>query len=231
MTKAVKRPVDWEAIEPDWRAGIKSVLQIAADYAKGSGVSVSHTAINKHFKKLGVPRDLSGKIRSKADAMVSAAMVSGRVSIETTAKDVEIIDTNATVLAHVQLAHRQDIQRYRNLTRNMLMELEQQTGNIELFEQLAEIMIDTGEDDSKAAAERMFKMKQAFDKAMSTAGRIDAMKKLSETLKVLIGLEREAFGIEGKPQQEDNPLMALLRQVSGTSLPVVHDVEGEVIDD
>lgn len=52
-----KRVIDWEAIEKDWRAGIKSVLQIAKEH------EISHTAINKRFKKFGVIRDIDLKGR------------------------------------------------------------------------------------------------------------------------------------------------------------------------
>ena len=103
---AAAKKVDWERIEPDWRAGIKSVQQLVDEYAAATSIVVSLTAINKHFKKLGVPRDLSKKIQDKADAMVSAAMVSGKVSILTTATDAEIINVNATVLADAIRRHR-----------------------------------------------------------------------------------------------------------------------------
>ena len=94
-----KKIVDWELIEQDWRAGIKSVLQIAVENG------ISHTAINKRFKKLGIPRDLSAKVRAKADSLVSMAMVSAEVSTETTMTDAHIINSNAARLADVQLAH------------------------------------------------------------------------------------------------------------------------------
>ena len=98
MTKTFQR-VDWERIEPAWRAGVKSVLQIAAEYEADTGKSISHTAINKHFKKLGVARDLKGKIQSKADSLVSAATVSAKVSTETTLTDALIINEVAQDVA------------------------------------------------------------------------------------------------------------------------------------
>ncbi len=91
---AAHRRIDWERIEPGWRAGVKSVLQIAADYTKSTGDKVSHTAINKHFRDLGVPRDLSAKIKAKADAIVSASIVSGNVSTETTETTAKIINSS-----------------------------------------------------------------------------------------------------------------------------------------
>lgn len=52
-----RKKVDYERIEPGWRAGVLSPAQLAAEYTEATGVSVSHAAIIKHFKKLGVPRD------------------------------------------------------------------------------------------------------------------------------------------------------------------------------
>lgn len=81
MTKPDKAAIDWDRIEPDFRANIKSVLQIAAEYEEATGRSISHTAINKHFKKLGVTRDIRDKaIKEKvvlppADVMAGAGFI------------------------------------------------------------------------------------------------------------------------------------------------------------
>ena len=79
----------------------------------------------------------------------------------------------------------------------LLSELEQQTDGLELFQQLSELLIDpTGEDDSAAAKERHRKRIDAFDKAMSLAGRTGTMKALAESLAKVVAIEREAFGID-----------------------------------
>ena len=121
---AAPKKVDYERIEPGWRAGILSPAQLAAEYTEATGVSVSHAAIIKHFKKLGVPRDLTAKVRAKADAMVMDAMVTGKVSSVTTKRDAEIIDESATRQAIVRLTHRTDISRARNVVMSLFEELE-----------------------------------------------------------------------------------------------------------
>ena len=185
---AAPKRIDWERIEPEWRAGIKSVLQIAADYIEKTGTNVSHTAINKHFKTLKVPRDLSAKVRAKADAIVSASMVSGVVSTETTATDSVIIQDNAIVIAQIRLSQRKDITRSRTLVMSLLTELEESTVNIELYKQLGELMF---EPDEKGVD----KLNELYRKVISLSGRTGTMKSLSDSLKTLVGLEREAFGI------------------------------------
>lgn len=187
MTKTVHR-VDWERIEPAWRAGVKSVLQIAAEYEDDTGKSISHTAINKHFKKLGVPRDLKGKIQSKADSLVSAATVSAKVSTETTLTDALIINEVAQDVANIRLSHRKDISRTKALSLALLDELSAQTIDADLYAQLGDML--RSEDDKG-----MDKLNDLYKKVVSTPSRIDSVKKLADTLKTLVGLEREAWGI------------------------------------
>lgn len=193
---AAERKIDWERIEPDYRAGIKSVLQLAAEYEKATGVSVSHTAINKHFKALGVTRDLTAKVLAKAKAIVSASMVSGKVSAETTATDAEIINKSAVDIATVEITHRKDISTARRLAMNLLDELEHQTENRELYEQLGELMYSPDE-------KGLDKLNELYRKSMTLSSRSGTMKQLSDTLKTLIGLEREAFGIETASDPEN----------------------------
>jgi len=124
MDKKETRKIDWERIEPEWRAGLKSVMQLAFEYEQATSHKISHTAINKHFRKLNVPRDLAAKVRAKADAIVSASMVSGSVSTETKPSDARIIDSSAQAVATIRLTHRTDIQRMRKLLGDYIAELE-----------------------------------------------------------------------------------------------------------
>ncbi len=105
---AAPRIIDYGRIEPGWRAGKMSVQQLADEYEQATGQAVTLQAINKHFKKLGIPRDLSAKIDAKAAAMVQAAMVQGKVQIdgsETLPAEAAIIASAATTSANVQLSH------------------------------------------------------------------------------------------------------------------------------
>lgn len=205
---AAPRKIDWERVEPDWRAGIKSVLQIAADYAAATGQTVSHTAINKHFRKLGVPRDLSAKVQAKAEAMVSAAMVAGLGSTETTASDAEIINVSAAAVAEVRLTHRKDIRKGRELVARLLDELSVESISPEALEQFAEVVAA----DRSSYIEDPDKRDKAFAEALATflkmtnlPARAGVMQKLAAALKELINLEREAYGIDDKRGLTDVP--------------------------
>lgn len=191
---AAPRRIDYARLEPAWRAGIKSPNQMAEEYKKATGDSVSHTAINKHFKALGIPRDLNARIQAKADAIVSASIVSGKVSSETNETDAKIIADNAVIIAEVRLAQRTDIQKARKLVMQLLTELEQQTDHADLLEQLAELLLDDNDEEKKSQSQ--LKRWEAFNRAMSLGGRTGTMKSLADSLKTLVGLEREAFGID-----------------------------------
>lgn len=186
---AAPKKVDYARIEPGWRAGVKSPPQLAAEYTAATGISVSHTAIIKHFKKLGVPRDLAAKVKSKADSMVLQAMVTGKVSIETTKPDAEIIDAAAVQVATVHFEHRRDIKRSRSLVVALLEELEHQTVNVEVFNELGELM----RKENEAGVD---KLNDLYHKVIGLSGRISNIKSLSEALKNLIGLERQAFNMD-----------------------------------
>lgn len=216
---AAKPKVDYDRIEEAFRAGVISVPQLAADYTKETGVKVSHTAINKHFKKLGITRDLSAKVQAKAKAMVSEAMVSGKVSVGTNLTDSVIINENATIVANVELSQRKDIARYRSLAMSLLGELEHQTHNPELYERMAELLISSEES-------ALDKLSELYRRTTSTSGRIDSMKKLAETLKTLIALEREAFNIDSRTP-EDDPLTAFVKRVQGGQFRPVALDDGE----
>jgi hypothetical protein len=182
MAQEKKPAPDWERIEADYRAGVLSVREIAA--AQG----ITHGAVNKRAKRDGWERDLSAKIKAKADALVSKREVSTQVSTEKADTDRAIVEANAEVIASVRLAHRKDISRSRALAMALLGELESQTENIDLFEQLGEMLRSP---DDKG----LDRLNDLYQKVISMPGRIDGIKKLSETLKNLIGLEREAYGL------------------------------------
>jgi len=206
-----KKLIDWERIEKPFRAGRISVLQIAAEYENDTGVSISHTAINKHFAKLGIKRDLSEKVQAKADSMVSAAMVSGRVSTETMATDAEIINAEALSVANIQFSHRLDIPKKRELVAKLFSEIEAQTDNADFLEQ-ARLALGQGDLPGLATA---------LEKATSLPARIKGVSDLVGAYKTLISLEREAFGItvgDSKPtkaaagaQELSEALMEMIR--------------------
>lgn len=190
-----KQAIEWDAMEPEWRAGIKSKKELSEEYG------VSRAAIDKHWAKLRIERDLTEKIRQEAEALVTRAAVTREVTPESRVTEREIIEVNAQMQATKLLEHRTDIGRYRKLCQTMLAELEAESDNPEIFAELGEIL-------AKPDEKGQDRLNDAYRKAISLPQRIDGVKKLAETLKTLIGLERQAFGIadsaEGdKPVKEE----------------------------
>jgi hypothetical protein len=190
---------DWERIEADYRAGVLSLREIAAQDGK-----VNHVAIARRAKKEGWTQDLSARIKAKAEELVTKQAVTKSVTPEQAVTDRQIVEANAQAIATVRLAHRKDINRARSLAMSLLIELETQTGNADLLEALHDAVFPADEDETKDQEAARRKRLEVFERVTSLAGRTDTIKKLSDTLKNLIVLEREAYGLkaeegEGKP--------------------------------
>ena len=184
--KAKSAP-DWERIELDYRAGIKTLRQIADENG------ITHGAINKRAKRDGWERDLSEKINAKADALVSKAAVSSLVSTESRAAEKQVVDANAQAVANVRLAHRRDIQRARKLTNSLLDELEQQTDpdTLVMLRELGELL--RSEDDNGQD-----RRNDLYQKVISLSERSKTLKTLADSLRVMVDMERQAFGMDAK---------------------------------
>lgn len=114
-----KRQIDWEKIELDYRAGIKTLRQIADEHG------ISHVAINKRAKKDDWVRDLSAKIDKKADELVTKELVTNLVTKEQKIAEKQIIDANAQAIAEIRLSHRKDFVRFKGTIENLQKELDE----------------------------------------------------------------------------------------------------------
>jgi hypothetical protein len=196
---------DWERIEQLFRAGLLSVREIAA------ACGVSHTAINKRSKAEGWDRDLNAKIKAKADSLVSKREVSTKVSTETLATERGIVEANAEVIADIRLAHRGDISRSRRLTNKLLDELEALTDEQGTIKQLIAQLKDGDHEDGEAMSD----MLALANKMGALPTRTKTMKELAETLKTLVVLERQAYGLDEKEKSADaDDLSSLMDELS-----------------
>ncbi|HBE9079100.1 TPA: hypothetical protein KNG91_002022 [Serratia fonticola] len=175
---------DWEAIESAYRAGLMSIREIASQHG------ITHGAINKRAKRDGWERDLKAKIKAKAEALVSKREVSTQVSTERALSERILIEANAEVIANVRMEHRGDIRRARSITNALFDELGAECADIAALEKLGEIMAapdDNGRD----------KLNEIYHSVIGMPERVKAVKALSDALKNLIGLERQAYDIDG----------------------------------
>lgn len=182
-----RRVVDWEAVEREYRAGIRSLKDIGGEFG------VSDAGILKRAKKDGWERDLSERIRAKAEAKVSAALVSEKVSATEAANERVTVDVGAQVLADALLHQRKDVSRSRAIVQKLFAELEAQGDGLEDLAMLAEAL-QSGDEE---------KLSQIARKVIAFPSRVDSAKKLSESLRVLVELERKVLRIKDDSSADD----------------------------
>ena len=182
--KAPKPPVNWKAVELEYRAGIKSLEQIGKEHGVTKG-RISQIATRDAWT-----RDLRNRIQAKADARVNEAAVNeGLNAKQDRLAEKTIVEANAELQYRIRMEHRQDIGRTRKLFAALMDEVELTTDNRALFEELGELMRnpdDNGQD----------KRNEIYAKVIGMTSRIDSTKKLTEVLEKVIKMEREAFGID-----------------------------------
>ena len=207
-----KRPaVDWEAVEREYRIGLKTLRQIADSHG------ITHGAINKRAKKEGWTRDLSAKVSAKTEELVSKALVSKTVSKENSASERQIVEANANVCARVVLDQRQDLSDSAELERKLMEELLVMTDKVDQFREFGEMMRSPDEFGQDKTNDNYFG-------AISHAQRVKSAKLLMDMRKARIETERKVLRLDDQKPAEVNPLAELIRAVSGTSLPVVANV-------
>ncbi|QXR32989.1 hypothetical protein EGK38_007295 [Enterobacter hormaechei] len=181
---------DWEAIETAYRAGVMSLREIASQHG------ISEGAIRKRAKRDDWSRDLNAKIQQKADDLVRKQEVRKQVRNESTLTERVLIEATAEVIATVRMEHRGDIRRARELTNTLFDELGAQCADVSALEQLGDIMFDP---DDKGRD----RLNEIYQKVISLPSRVKSMKDLSDSLKTLVGLEREAYSIENKAETKE----------------------------
>ncbi|HCR3195068.1 TPA: hypothetical protein ON497_001078 [Morganella morganii] len=196
-----KRP-DWEAIESAYRAGVMSLREIASQH------DISEGAIRKRAKRDDWSRDLNAKIKARSDDMVRKQEVRSQVRSETALSERVLIEATAEVITNVRMEHRGDIRRARELANVLFDELSAECADVAALEKLSELMIepdDNGRD----------KLNELYHAVISLPERVKSAKALSETLKNLIGLERQAYGLDDmQPNKTASQLSDLMDELS-----------------
>lgn len=193
---------DWEAIESAYRAVVMSLREIASQHG------ISDTAIRKRAKKEDWTRDLAAKIQAKADELVRRREVRTKVRTENATSERELIEANAEVIATVRMEHRGDIRRARTLANALFDELEAECADVEALRTLGQLMLDVDENGRD-------RLNELYHSIISMPERVKSMKALSETLKNLIGLERQAYSMdEGEKDKVVDALSDLMDSLS-----------------
>lgn len=174
--KKKRKLIDWEKIEVEYRAGMKSVRDIATQHG------ISHTAVNKKAKHKGWMRDLSKKIREK----VSNKLVSTKVSTPNASAE-EIIEAEATQGFEIRVSQRKDIGQARTAYNTLVGQLNELSQEREALE--AEIIKET-------AGDKKLHRRNKMMKAISLPSHTGVLRDLSVVLKNLVPLERQAYNLD-----------------------------------
>lgn len=189
-----KREIDWEAVELDYRAGIKTLRVMAEEHG------VSHVSIQKRATKNGWARDLQAKIKQKTEALVTKMAVTKEVTSERVVTENAIVTANAEMRATVLFRHRKDFERLQSMCESMSDELEIQAVCKQEVTRLAEIVA-MAENGDKEDAEYAMKV---ISKTLGLSNRADTFKKLIDAKKTLVALEREVMGIDERVKGSDD---------------------------
>ncbi len=179
---------DWEGIEQQYRAGIKTLRQIAEDFG------ISHVAITKRAKRDSWVRDLSAKIAAAVEDKVTRAKVTKTITKEQRVTENAIVEANAQTIADKVLSQQRVVKKSVSFAESLLDEAIKVGAATEELERLGELMAapdDSGND----------KLNDIYKKVISMPGRVDAGKKIIEMLKVAVELERKVLRIKDEPEQ------------------------------
>jgi len=183
-----KKTVDWELIEKHYRAGLLTLMQMAEIGG------VTEGAIRKRAKRDDWTRDLSAKIKAKTEELVRKEAVRKASTKNSLVSEKEAITIGAEAAATIVILQQGRIGRHLKVSQSLLDELESQTIDKALYEQLGEMMHSPDE-------RGMDKLNDLYRKVITTSSRIDSHKKAVETERALIAMERQAFNIDDAPPE------------------------------
>lgn len=190
MEKPAKRCIDWEAMEADWRAGVKSVLQLSKEHG------VSRAAILKHWDKEGVPRDLAARIEARANSLVTQAAVTREVTPESRVTERNIVEANAAVIADAVINQRADVRRARATVQRLWSLVDSELDHPAELAKLGVMMQSPDEFGND-------KLNEMYMAAISLPQQIKNVKLLADAIKIMIELERKVLRIDDTPFEDD----------------------------
>lgn len=204
-----RRVIDWEAVEVAYRAGARSLRDIAAEYG------CAESAIRKRAGKEDWSRDIAAKVKQKADELVRKAEVRTEVRTESAISEREQIQASASMIADKVLNQREDIRRSRATVQRLWALVDAELDHPEELAHLGKLMAcpdENGQD----------KLNDLYHAAIGLPQQIKNAKLLADAIKVMIDLERRVLRIDDQPADASDHLREFMDYLNGTSsrLPV-----------
>lgn len=220
---ARKAKVDWDAVERDWRAGLLTHAEICRKY------KIDDSYLRRRAREGKWTKDLKEAARDRALVTLAqhqedrerARSNSQGDSAGTRSADEDVIDDAVKTQLGVILDSRKRISKATNLVDRLMSELDGQTENREVLEELIEIVY-AGNDPS-SAANRM-----ALKRALSLGSRVVSMVNLANAIGKLTLLRRQAFGLEEKAVKD--PVLLDAEKASATDGRTDHERAAAVLN-
>lgn len=192
-----RKPIDWQAIEREYRVGQLSLRALASKHSTTPG------AISKKAKAKGWVQDASQEVRERTRAAMIKAPAVEKTAKETldgnsvsnggntpTQEDIEVaVQTNLAVISR----HRRDISHGHRIVGLLFQQLEEAAQNRDEIE--GAIAEECADDHTGQRKGRMLK-------AISLPVHAGVIRDLSTALKNLIPLERQAYNLDEVSSEE-----------------------------
>lgn len=200
MDKTTKALTDWEAIEKHYRAGVLSLREIAKQ------LGVTDGAIRKKAKANGWQRDLTARVAERVRAELVRSEVRTPHAPEALRTEREIVSSAAATVVQVVREHRRDIAAGRGIVSLLASQLLDVAGARDAFEDVIE---------QECAADASGERRAKLLKAVSLPVHAATMRDLSNAMKNLVGLERQAFSIGDAPSETPEPAAGAAQVAEG----------------
>lgn len=176
-----RKQVDWEGVERDYRAGIRTLRDMAGQYG------ITEGAIRKKAKAEEWERDLTARIEARTEALVRKAEVRKEVR-NNPVTEREIVEANAEKRFQIISRQQDRLDRAHEALDATMRQLSAMIGNPELLERIGEICACPDENGFD-------RIKELYDKARAMPSIMDMMKKCIESSKSQTEQESKVYRI------------------------------------
>jgi hypothetical protein len=181
---------DWDAIEREYRAGIKTVRELENEFG------VPNNTIFTRAKAKGWKRDLTHKIaRAKQKSLAR--------DIKNQSREQEIIEYAAATQVSVIREHRGIIKDARTMVEELLTMLHARLLNGDEMREIARLLAVKEDPDTGESTPNKMQL-NAYLKMLGLGEDADIMEKLIRSLERLVKLERTAFAIKDDEGEGEN---------------------------
>jgi hypothetical protein len=185
-----ERDGDWAWARTQYETSDRTTYDIA------KLVNRSQTAVVQRISREGWVRN---KVPQAVEQSAQLLLADRQQQLAERTARLEMVErVNVEMQAKALQTHRKDIAQARGLCGKLFQELEYTMGSLPALYDLGEIL--------RAEDERgRDKLNDAYKRVLSMPERTGTLKQLAETLKVLIALERQAYGISGALEDAEAP--------------------------